>query len=155
MTRPRHLGIAALAGGIAGGVLVTVARLVAGYPPVLPWTGPLVLIFMAAVVGAVAYTTWRRVQTRRESMEPERGIGYLALGKASALGGVAIAAGYLALVVLSLDNLSAVGPQQRVVRGLVAVLGGILLSGAGLWLERACRVPEPPDDDTDSAADLT
>lgn len=118
----------------------------AGHPPVVPWSGPLALIFVAFVVGAMAWTTWRRVQVQKNGMEPERGIRYLALGKASALGGVAVAAGYLALVVLSLENLSATGPQQRVIRGSVAILGGLLLAAAGLWLERACRVPGPPDD---------
>jgi hypothetical protein len=134
-------------------MLVTLLEAIAGYPPVLPWSGPLVLIFMAAVVGAMAYTTWRRVQVHKKGMEPERGIRYLALGKASALGGVAVAAGYLALVVLSLENVSAAGPQQRVIRGSVAVVGGLLLAAAGLWLERACRIPHPPEDGDEPAAE--
>jgi hypothetical protein len=130
---------------------VTIAEVTAGYPPVLPWSGPLVLVFVAAVVGAMAYTTWRRVQVNKKSMEPERGIRSVALGKASALGGMAMAAGYLVLVVLSLDNLSVVAAQQRVLRGSVAAVAGLLLAAAGLWLERACRIPDPPDDDDDPA----
>lgn len=117
----------------------------------LPWSGPLALAFVAALVGAMAYTTWRRVQVAKKGMNPERGIRSVALGKASALGGMAMAAGYLALVVLSLDNLTAIAAQQRVLRGSVGVVAGLLLAAAGLWLERACRIPEPPDDGDDPA----
>lgn len=145
------MAIAALAGAIGGWILVTLVEAITGGPLILQWSGPLVLLFMAAVVGAMAYTTWRRVQVHKKGMEPERGIRYLALGKATALGGVAVAAGYLALVVLSLGNLPAAGPQDRVLRGSVAVVGAILLTAAGLWLERACRIPEPPDEGDDPA----
>lgn len=144
-----HLAIAALVGAIGGWILVTLAELTAGHPPLLPWSGPLVLIFVAALVGAMAYITWRRVQVNKKGVEPERGIRSVALGKASALGGVAMAAGYLALVVLSLDNLSVVAAQQRVLRGSVAAVGALLLAAAGLWLERACRIPDPPDEGDD------
>lgn len=109
------------------------------------------MVFMAAVIGAMAYTTWRRVQVRKEGMEPERGIGYLALGKASALGGATLAGGYLAFVVFSLENLSAEGPQQRVIRGLVSVLASVLLVAVGLWLERSCRIPDQPEDEESAA----
>ena len=50
------------------------------------------------------------------------------------------------LVFLSADNLAAAGRQQRVVRGLIAALAGVLIGAAGLWLERACVVPDPPDE---------
>lgn len=146
-----HLVIAALVGAIGGWVLVAVAEITAGHPPVLPWSGPLVLVFVAALVGAMAYSTWRRVQVAKKGLNPERGIRSVALGKASALGGVAMAAGYLVLVVLSLNNLSAVAAQQRVLRGSVAVVAGLLLAAAGLWLERACRIPEPSDEGDDPA----
>lgn len=146
-TRLRDLLIAAGAGVLAGLLLVVGVTLATGHPPVLPWTGPAVLVFVAAVIAGLAWSTWRRVQTRRERIEPERGLMMVALGKASALGGAAIAAGYLAFVAVSLGNLSATGPQQRLIRGLVATVGGVLIGAAGLWLERACKVPDDPDSD--------
>lgn len=149
LTRPRTLGIAALAGAMASLVFVVVAQRLSGHPPVLPWTGPLVLLFVAAVLGGLAYTTWRRIQVRREPIEAQRAVTFLALGKASAIGGAAIAAGYLIFVVASAGNLGATGPQQRVIRGLVSTAAGVLIAAAGLMLERACRVPEPPDEDDD------
>ncbi|MDO5682666.1 MAG: DUF3180 family protein [Propionibacteriaceae bacterium] len=144
MTRPLQLATAALAGAAGSLALVLITQRVTGHPPLLPWTGPLVLLFAAAIIAGFAWTTWRRIQTRREPIEAQRAVTYLALGKASALGGAAIAAGYLVFVFASADNLAAIGPQQRVVRGLIAALAGGLLAGAGLWLERACRVPNPP-----------
>lgn len=153
LTRVRDLAIAAAVGAGATVLLVLVVTAVGGHPPVLPWSGPLVLLFFAAILAALAWTTWRRVQVRRERIEPERGVRLLALGKASALGGAAITAGYLIFVAMSAGNLSATGPQQRVIRGLVSAVAGVLIGALGLWLERACRVPEPGDDPEDAETD--
>ncbi|WP_432558666.1 DUF3180 domain-containing protein [Granulicoccus sp. GXG6511] len=141
------LGIAALAGAVASLVLVLVTQRLIGHPPLLPWSGPLVLLFVAALLAGMAFTTWRRIQVRREPIEAQRAVTFLALGKASAIGGAAITAGYLVFAFVSADNLAAAGPQQRVIRGLTAAVAGVLIMAAGLWLERACRVPEPPDED--------
>lgn len=146
-TRLRDLALAAGVGAFIAAGLLLVAQVVAGNPPLLPWTGPLVLIFVAAIVGALAFTTWRRVQVRRERIEPERGIRSLALGKASALGGAAIAAGYLVFVLFSAGTWEAAGPQQRMIRGAVASAAGASIMAGGLWLERACRVPHSPDEE--------
>lgn len=151
LTRASTLGGAALAGAMGSLLILVVAQRVAGNPPVLPWTGPLVLLFVAALIAGMAFTTWRRIQVRREPIEPQRAVTFLALGKASAIGGAAITAGYLVFVFFSAGNLAAEGPQQRVIRGLIAALAGVLLGAAGLWLERACRVPDPPADDEDDA----
>lgn len=147
LTRGRDLGIAGGVGAALALGLLILAEALIGRPPLLPWTGPLALLFAAAIIGAIAFTTWRRIQVRRERIEPERGVTFLALGKASALGGSAIAAGYLVFVIFSATNLEALGPQQRVVRGAVAAVAGVLIGAAGLWLERACRVPDPPEDE--------
>lgn len=147
LTSARTLGVAGLVGAVGALLFVVLAQRLSGNPPVLPWTGPLVLLFVAAILAGMAYTTWRRIQVRREPIEAERAVTFLALGKASAIGGAAIAAGYLVFVFATGGNLNATGPQQRVIRGLVAAAAGVLIGAAGLWLERACRVPEPPEDD--------
>ncbi|MDO5498822.1 MAG: DUF3180 domain-containing protein [Propionibacteriaceae bacterium] len=148
-TRPRTLGIAAAAGALLGALVTFLAEQRAGYPPVLPWTGPLVLVFVAALLSAMAFSTWRRIQVRKEQVEPQRGITLLALAKASAIGGAAIAAGYLVFALMGAGNLVAAGPQQRLIRGLVAAVAGAGICAAGSWLERACRVPDPPEDEDD------
>lgn len=151
LTRPRELALAALVGLVAGWLLVSVIDWISGTPPQLPWMGPLVLFFVAALVAGLAWMTWRRIQVRRERIESERAVTFLAFGKASAIGGAAIAGGYLMFALLSLtQNLQAEAPQERLTRGLVAALAGVLISAAGLWLERACKVPEPPEDDPEA-----
>lgn len=153
LTRPRDLGFAVLVGGVAAWLLVRSIEAVSGQPPQLPWVGPLVLLFVAALVAAMAWTTWRRIQLRRERMEPERAVTLLAFGKASGLGGAAIAGGYLVFALLALGHLEAEAPQQRLVRGLVAALAGAGIAAAGLWLEQACKVPEPPEDEDEPATE--
>lgn len=147
LTRPRDLAIAAVVGGLAGWLLVSAIEAASGQPPQLPWVGPLVLWFVVALVAGLAYTTWRRIQVRRERIEPERAVTFLAFGKASAIGGAAIAGGYLVFALLAIGHLDAEGPQQRLVRGLVAAVAGAAIGAAGLWLERACKVPDPPEDE--------
>ncbi|OYO16163.1 hypothetical protein CGZ94_05465 [Enemella evansiae] len=151
LTRPRDLAIAALVGGVAGWLLVRSIEAAAGQPPQLPWVGPLVLWFVAALVAGLAWTTWRRIQVRRERIEPERAVTFLAFGKASGIGGAAIAGGYLVFALLAIGHLDAEGPQQRLVRGLVAAVAGVAIGAAGLWLERACRVPDPPEGEDEAA----
>ncbi|NNG20831.1 DUF3180 domain-containing protein [Naumannella sp. ID2617S] len=151
LTRPRDLGIAVLVGAVGAWLFVRSLEWLTGQPPQLPWVGPLVLWFVVALVAGLAYTTWRRIQTRRERIEPQRAVTFLAFGKASAVGGAAIAGGYLAFALLALGHLEAEAPQQRLVRGLVAAVAGVGIAVAGLALERACRVPDPPEEDDASA----
>ena len=73
----------------------------------------------------------------------------LVLGKASALAGAVVAAGYLVFGLYFVGNLSADLPRQRVIGSGVSALAGVALMVAGLALERACRVP-PTDGDSGS-----
>ena len=153
-TRPITLAVAAAAGAGAALVLLLVSQRLVGHPPMLAWSGPLVLFFAAALVGTAAFTTWRRLQVRRERIESQRAVMFLALGKASAVGGAALAAGYVVFVIASAGNLDAIGPQQRVLRGALSAVAAGLLGAAGLWLERACRVPDSGVDDENSDQEL-
>jgi Protein of unknown function (DUF3180) len=133
--------VAALFGGLAGWLLVVIANAFAVTPPEVPWTAPVGLILVAALVGALAYTTHQRIQVRRERVEPSRAVALLVLGKASALAGAVVAGGYFAYALMFLTRLDASAPRDRVIRSAVAVLAGVALCGVGLLLERACKVP--------------
>jgi len=142
--------VAALFGGLTGWLLVVLFNAFDATPPEVPWTAPVGLVVVAALVGGLAYTTHQRIQVRRERVEPSRAVGLLVLGKASALAGALVAGGYVAYALMFLTRLDAAAPRDRVVRSAVAVLAGLALCGVGLLLERACRVPgEPSDDDED------
>lgn len=145
--------MAALFGALAGWLLVVAANAFDLVPPIVPWTAPLGLVLIAALVGMLAYTTRQRIQIRRERMEPQRAVAFLVLGKASALGGAFIAGAYFGFALNFLARLEAVGPRDRVIRSAVAIAVAIGLCIAGLLLERACKVPGGEDDDNDLEPD--
>ena len=153
LTPFRALVVAALFGGLAGWLLVVTANAFDLIPPEVPWTAPIGLILLAALVGALAYSTHQRIQIRRERMEPSRAVAFLVLGKASALAGALVTGGYFGFALMFLTRIDAVAPRDRVIRSGIAVLAGIALCIAGLALERACKVPGEDDEDDRSELD--
>ena len=147
LTPLRALVVAALFGGLAGWLLGVTTNALDLIAPEVPWTAPVGVIGVTALVGALAYSTHQRIQVRRERVEPNRAVAFLVLGKASALAGAVVAGGYLAYALLFVGRLDAAAPRDRVIRSAVTVLAGAALCGAGLLLERACRVPRDDDDD--------
>jgi hypothetical protein len=147
LTPRRALLVAAVAGGLAGWLVVVGAAAFDLIPPRIPWSAPIGLVFFAALVGALAWTTHQRIQVRRERMEPQRAVALLLLGKASALTGALVAGGYLGFALNFLGRLDASNPRDRVIRSAVAVVAGLALMAGGLLLERACKVPSDEDDD--------
>jgi ABC-type Fe3+-siderophore transport system permease subunit len=144
-TPRRALVVAALFGGLAGWLLAVTTGALNVVPPSIPWSAPIGLFVVAALVGAIAWSTHQQIQVRRERMEPQRAVAFLVLGKASALGGALVAGGYLGYALSFVNHLEADGPRERVIRSVVALVGGIGLGVAGLLLERACRVPFDED----------
>lgn len=139
--------IAAIFGALGGWLIVVIAGALDVVPPYVPWTAPGALAVIAALVGALAWSTHQRIQVRHERIEPERGVAFLVLGKASALAGALVAGGYLSFAMLFLGRWDAEGPRERVIRSLVAVVVAAGLCIAGLLLERACKVPGGDDED--------
>jgi hypothetical protein len=141
-TPPLAIATAALFGALGGWLIVVVAGALNVIPPRIPWTAPIAVLLIAAMVGVLAYTTHQRIHVRRERVEPQRAVAFLVLGKASALGGALVAGGYLAYGLLFVTHLAAEAPRDRVIRSAVTVVAGIVLCVAGLLLERACKVPK-------------
>ena len=150
LTPFRALIVAAVFGGLAGWLVVVIANAFDLIPPEVPWTAPIGLILVAALVGALAYATHQRIQVRRERIEPQRAVALLVLGKASALAGALVAGGYFAFALMFLTRLDAAAPRDRVIRSAVAIVAGVALCIMGLLLERACKVPTEPDEDADA-----
>jgi hypothetical protein len=150
LTPFRALVVAALFGGLAGWLLVVTANAFDLIPPEVPWTAPIGLILEAALVGALAYLTHQKIQVRHERIDPQRAVAFLVLGKASALAGAVVAGGYFGFALMFLTRLDAAAPRDRVIRSAVAIVAGIALCIVGLLLERACKVPEEPDEGVDA-----
>jgi lysylphosphatidylglycerol synthetase-like protein (DUF2156 family) len=146
ITPPRALAVAALFGALAGWLIVAAANSFDLVAPQVPWTAPVGLFLIAALVGVIAYSTYQRIHVRRQRIEPQRAVAFLVLGKASALAGALVAGGYLTYALMFITRLDAAAPRDRVIKSAVAAVAGVALAVAGLLLERACRVPKSDDD---------
>ena len=147
ITPPRALAVAALFGALAGWLIVAAANSFDLVAPQVPWTAPVGLFLIAALVGVIAYSTYQRIHVRRQRIEPQRAVAFLVLGKASALAGALVAGGYLSYALMFITRLDAVAPRDRVIKSAVAAVAGVVLAIAGLLLERACRVPKSDDEE--------
>jgi hypothetical protein len=145
--------VAGLVGAVGAWLVVVITNAMDVTTPQVPWTAPIALILITALVGVLAYNTHQRIQVRRERMLPERAVAFLVFGKASALAGAVVAGGYLTFALMFVSRFDAEAPRERVIRSAVAVLAGVGLLVAGLLLERACKVPGV-DDDEDPGDDV-
>lgn len=145
-TPPRLLAVAALMGGVAGWFLGPVVVGMGRTPMHVPWTAPAALAAAAVALAVMARRMWRTVQVRREPVDPERGLYSVVLGKSAALVGAAVFGGYVVFGASFLPRLDADAALARVVGSAFAAVAGAGLAAAGYALERACRIPEDPED---------
>jgi len=136
------LAIAAVIGLIVGWLLRPVAVRLTGTAPLVTWAQALALVFVAAVLGFVAWHTWQTIQVHRRRLPDNRAVNRLVLARASALVGALAAGGYAGYAVTWLGDASELA-DERLLRCGVAAVGGVLMMLASLLLERACRVPSP------------
>jgi hypothetical protein len=134
----RALTLCAVAGLVIGWSIHPLGNRVSGHPPLVSWTQALALVLVAAIMGFLAWHTWRTVQVRGERLDPHQAVNRLVLARACALGGALVAAGYVGYAVSWLGDASALA-DQWILRSVVAAAGagGVML--ASLALERACR----------------
>lgn len=148
--------VAALAAAGVGWLLISWSY---GSLPDLPWSPVIVLAVLAVAEGLLAQNTSARIQRKAGTLpvDPLAVARYVALAKASSLVG-ALSAGFSAGLLTWL----AMQPTEQAHNDLAPAAGGLvaalMLVGAALWLERACRIPERPDskeedDDSDRPGD--
>lgn len=140
---------------VAAGVVAAIAGWVLfdkfyGSIPPLPLAPAVTLLILAVVEAIVALTTWRRIERKPGTVpvNPLAVARYVLVAKASAAAGsifTGLYAGALAWLLHERAQLSAAGGD--VVPAAGGMLGSALLLAAALWLEHACRIPEPPEDD--------
>lgn len=145
-TAPGPLVAVALVGLVAGWSLRPLSVWAGRPSPQVSWMPALTLLLVAALVGYIAWVTYRSVHRRHPDRDaglapipPYQALNRLALAKASALIGSLVVGGYLGFC-LSWVGLPAETAMPRMVRGLVAAVAAGLLVTAALLLERACRV---------------
>lgn len=128
-----------LSGLVLGRLLKPAALSVTDSAPLIGWPAVLLLFFATGIVGYLAWMTHVALQRAKGRLEPHQAVNRLVLAKACALVGAFLGGGYLGYAVgwLGVDSALA---HQRLWRAVLAGAASLLLAGAALLLERACRV---------------
>jgi divalent metal cation (Fe/Co/Zn/Cd) transporter len=129
-----------------------------GTLPAVPVAAPIVLGLIATVLAATALSIRSRLRAQRERRPGAKGVDPLlaaravVFGQASALVAALVAGMYggtgVFLVISQFDN-----PPRRdqAIYAGAAVLAGIAVIAAALFLERVCKLPEDKDNNRSAA----
>jgi hypothetical protein len=142
-TGPGPLVVVGLVGLVIGWAIRGQAIRSGDAVPGVSWLAVGTAYFVAAVVGGIAYLTWRTVHRDHLTLSAQQGVARLVLGKAVArLGALGVGA-YLGVAI---SNLGVSGEQASttILRACLAALGAAAALATGLLLEHACRIP--PED---------
>lgn len=119
--------------------------------PRLPWLPPVTVAALAVLEAYAAVNTRARIERRpgRDPVNPLVVARFVVLAKASSLAGSIFTGFYLGI-----DGWLLIERTRAAVDDIPAATGGLVASlalvFAALWLERSCRVPEPPDEEKES-----
>ena len=140
--RPTPPGVVigwAVVGLVLGWALHPVSERLDRVPPLVTWTQPLALFLLAAILGYVAWATWRTVHVRRDRLAAHQAVNRLVLARASALVASLMCGGYLGYALSWLRD-DAEMADDRLWHSLAASGASLLGVIAALLLERACRI---------------
>lgn len=146
----RSLAITAAVGLIIGRAIRPVLERMDQVAPTVPWTASIALVFLAAVLAWLAYSTYQAVHKRHERFPSDRAVRQLVLAKASALVGALVSGGYAGFALSFSDSMDTDLGQERVVHSGVTALAGVAVIIAALLLERACEIPRDDDETSPS-----
>jgi hypothetical protein len=130
----------ALVGLVLGWLVRPVSIRMSGTAPTVSWLPVLALLFVAVLVGAVAWSTYRLLHRRHGRLQPHHAVNRLVLAKACALTGALVAGGYFGYALSWVGLTDAVLARERVLHSVLAGVAGVALVTGSLLLERACRV---------------
>lgn len=151
--RPATLVLAGLVGVVVGLLYAIVVTRRDGVPPTLTAVGVLSLGFVVLALAVAARYMSRvgrqtgPVDRRTGPVDPHIAVRILALGRAGAVVGAAVAGIYLGIGTQRVTSglTAGAGGRQLLYAGLGAV-AGLAVMVAGLVVERACRRPDDPED---------
>jgi hypothetical protein len=131
-----------LAGLVLGWLVRPVSVATSGSAPTVSWLPVLALLFVAVVVGSVAWSTYRVVHRRHQRLQPHHAVNRLVLAKACAIAGALFSGGYFGYALSWLGLTEGALAHERMVHAVLAGVAGVLLVVGSLLLERACRVSQ-------------
>jgi hypothetical protein len=123
-----------------------------GEIPNLTWLPGLTLAGLAVVEGIAALNTWARIDHRPGTarVNPLLVARFVVLAKASSLAGAIFAGAYGGVAAWALAERGRLEvASENLVPSIAGLVGALALVAAALLLERACRIPKPPDDQDD------
>ncbi|SDN45030.1 DUF3180 domain-containing protein [Streptomyces wuyuanensis] len=125
-----------------------------GTLPSVPLAAPIVLASIAVVLLATALSLRARLRAQRErrpgakGVEPLMAARAVVFGQASALVAALVSGVYGGVGAFLLGSLDVPARRDQAIYAGFAVLAGIAVIAAGLFLERVCRLPDDEDDGT-------
>jgi hypothetical protein len=129
----------AVVGLVLGWLLRPVSVAINGTAPTVSWLPAVTLLFVALIVGWLAWSTFRTVHRRRGHLEPHHAVNRLVLAKACTLGGALVAGAYAGYAISWVGLTEALLARERMLHAALAALAGVALVVGALLLERACR----------------
>ncbi|MEV8590339.1 DUF3180 domain-containing protein [Streptomyces sp. NPDC051180] len=129
-----------------------------GTLPSVPIAAPIVLAVIAVTLTATALSIRVRLKAQRErrpgakGVEPLMAARAVVFGQASALVAALVAGMYGGTGVFLLGSLDVPARRDQALYAGLAVLAGIGVIVAALFLERVCRLPEDDDENRPQAA---
>ncbi len=127
----------AAAGLVCGWALHVISDRMGNVPPLVSWAQPLALLLLAAILGYVAWATWRTVHVRGERLPPHQAVNRFVLARACVLTAALVGGGYLGY---ALSWIGTAEDNGRFWPSLAGGGAGALGVAAALLLERACRI---------------
>jgi hypothetical protein len=128
-----------------------------GTLPSVPLAAPIVLAAIAAVLAATALSIRARLRAQRErrpgakGVEPLMAARAVVFGQASALVAALVSGMYGGTGAFLLGSLDVPARRDQAVYAGFAVVAGIAVIAAAIFLERVCRLPEDDDDNGGAA----
>lgn len=129
-----------------------------GTLPSVPLAAPIVLAVIAVVLLATALSIRSRLRAQRErrpgakGVEPLMAARAVVFGQASALVVALVSGMYGGTGVFLLTQLDNTPRRDQAVYAGFAVLAGIAVIAAALFLEHVCKLPDDEDDNKNAAA---
>lgn len=154
MRPTRTSSLVALLAGVtaaAWGLFTVIENRGAVLPP-LYWSAPAGLVALGVVVLVTALALRSRLASGNKRPHPLAMARMAVLGKASAHVGPIVGGIYAGYALVLLPSLDIADRRHRAVIAGVALLAALLLTGAGLLLERTCRVRGADDSRDDFGA---
>jgi hypothetical protein len=136
----------AVVAAVAWGAL-TLVQDRGGVLPPLSWSAPAAVLALGVVVFVTALALRSRLRRDDKRPHPLSMVQMAMLGKASAHVGPIVGGLYGGYGLILLPTLDIGDRRDRAVLAGGAVLAALVLTAAGLFLERSCRVRRERDDD--------